>query len=345
MVRITEGESSSSNGQRSVGRDPERLSAMPQHILPEILSRLSTLDAARVSFGSRILMTTWHSLPTLIFDYSQFPATVNKLGRMTYCEAPIKYQWVEFFIQQNVQKLILNGRICGTQNLAYSIFSCRSLVELELCLHELVLSWSETIELPNLKNLKMRFLLLSEMIISRDLFSNMPTLEKLTMFFCNITFFDVLFVSSTRLKEFMMSNCPGMESCSIKFETPSLSKFIYIGCVPRESVLQVPPCASRLVVDGDDSCTWIGSPDELSQTTPQGRVVNRGGYIEDYKGVGVFGVLNDITIENLGGNGIETTLVRRLPARMPHLHTMKIEMNPHLDDVDVDLKIHHILEY
>ncbi|KAK4415490.1 hypothetical protein Salat_2656400 [Sesamum alatum] len=81
--------------------------------------------------------------------------------------------------------------------------------------------------------------------------------------------------------------------------------------------------------------------------TPQGRVDNRGsgGYIENYERVGVFGALNYVIIENFGGNRTEMMLVRRFLVRSPHLYIMKIEMNPHLDDIDVDLKIHHILEY
>ncbi|KAL0346874.1 UNVERIFIED_CONTAM: F-box/LRR-repeat protein [Sesamum calycinum] len=450
MVFI-EGESSSSNRHRRlVVRGTDRLSTLPQHILIEILSHLSTIDAARVSFSSKFWMTTWRLHPNLVFDYSQFPAMVNKahsflrfvdwtiahhhesdvkifelqLGPTTYCEVSIKYQWVEFAIQHNVQKLVLHGRVCGTQNLVDSIFSCRSLVKLELSVDELVFSWPETIQLPNLKKLKLKFLLLPEMITNQDLFSNFPALEKLSMFFCNFAFFNVLSISSSRLMEFMMSACPGMESCSIRLQTPFLSKFIYTSWDPRESVLQVPPCAFSLVVNGDDSCMYRGSPNELSQTivklsrelfgtsyittghwliqylslvpnlprqlafvtynyllmlnvnlwpvarhvktlmllvskcpklsvlsinfvTPQGRIVNRGnwGYEANNDGVGDFGDLNNVTIENFGGNGTEMTLVRHLLARTPHLHIMRIEMNPLLDDVDADLKIHQILEY
>ncbi|KAL0410303.1 UNVERIFIED_CONTAM: hypothetical protein Slati_3620000 [Sesamum latifolium] len=343
---------------------------------------------------------------------------------MTYCEVPIKHQWVEFAIQHNVQKFVLHGRVCGTRNLPNSIFSCRSLVKLELFLHELVLSWPETIQLPNLKKLKLKFLLLSEMITGQDLFSNFPALEKLSMYFCNVAFFNILSISSSRLMEFTMSACLGMESCLIRLQTPSLSKFIYTCWDPRESVLQVPPCAFSLVVDSDDSCMCRGSPNELSRTaikltrelfgtsyittgrwliqylsmvpnlprqlasvrynhllmlnaslwpvarhvktlmllvskcpilsvlsinfvTPQGRIVNRGsgGYIADYDGGGDFVDLNDVTIENFGGNGTEMMLVRHLLARAPHLYIMRIKMNPLLDDIDVDLKIHHILEY
>ncbi|KAL0458893.1 UNVERIFIED_CONTAM: putative F-box/FBD/LRR-repeat protein [Sesamum latifolium] len=432
MVHIIEGESSSSNRhRRPVVRGADRLSTLPQHILTEILSRLSTIEAARVSFGSRIWMTTWRLLPNLVFDYSQFPDVVNKahsflrfvdwtvahhdesdvkifelqLGPTTYCEVLMKYQWVEFAIQHNVQNLVLHGRVCGTQNLADSIFSCRSLVKLELSVNELVFSWPETIQLPNLKKLKLKFLLLPEMITSQDLFSNFPALEKLSMFFCKCS-------------------CLGMESCSIRLQTPSLSKFIYTSWDPRESALQVPPCAFSLVVDGDDSCMFRGSPDELSRTavkltrelfgtsyittgrwliqylsmvpdlprqlasvrynyllmlnvnlwpvarhvktlmllvskcpilsvlsiyfvTPQGRIVNRGSgvYVADYDGAGDFGDLHDVTIENFGGNWTEMMLVRYLLARTPHLYIMRIEINPLLDDVDADLKIHQILEY
>ncbi|KAL0419304.1 UNVERIFIED_CONTAM: F-box/LRR-repeat protein [Sesamum radiatum] len=351
MVQIIEGESSSSNRHcRTIIRGADRLSTLPQHILTEILSRLSTVEAARVSFGSRIWMTTWHLLPNLVFDYSQFPNVVNKahsfvrfvdwtvahhdesdvkifelqLGPTTYCEASIKYQWVEFAIRHNVQKLVLHGRVCGTQNLANSIFSCRSLVKLELSVNELVFSWPETIQLPNLKKLKLKFLLLPQMISNQDLFSNFPALEKFSMFFCNIAFFDVLSISSSRLTKFTMSACPGMESCSIRLQTPSLAKFIYTSWDPRESVLQVPPCGFSLVVDGDDSCMCRGSPDELSRTVvkltrelfgtsyitkgrwliqmSQGGVVNRGsgGYVTDYDSVGDFGDLNDVTIKNFG---------------------------------------------
>ncbi|KAL0370852.1 UNVERIFIED_CONTAM: hypothetical protein Sangu_0403300 [Sesamum angustifolium] len=219
-----------------------------------------------------------------------------------------------------------------------------------------------------------------------------------------------------------------MESCSIRLQTPSLSKFIYTSWDPRESVLQVPLCAFSLVVDGDDSCLCRGSPGELSRiavkltrelfgtsyittgrwliqlftvylsmvpdlprqltsvkynyllmlnislwpvashvktlmllvskcpilsvlsinfVTPQGRIVNPGGggYVACDDGVGDFGDLNDVVIENFGGNEIEMTLVRHLLARTPHLDIMKIEMNPLLDDVDADLKIHQILDY
>ncbi|KAK4415489.1 F-box/LRR-repeat protein [Sesamum alatum] len=228
MVRIIEGESSSSNRRRRrrpVDGGADRVSTMPQHILIEILSWLSMLDGARVSFGSRIWMTTWRSLSNLIFDFSQFPAKVNKahsflrlvnwtiahhddpnvkilelrLRPMSYCKVLINYQWVEFAIQHNVQKLVLHGRICGTQNLAYSIFLCRSLVKLELALNERVLSLPETIELPNLRKLKLKFLLLSEMIPSQDLFAKFPALEKLSMFFCNVTSFSIFSISSSRL--------------------------------------------------------------------------------------------------------------------------------------------------
>ncbi|KAL0285126.1 UNVERIFIED_CONTAM: F-box/LRR-repeat protein [Sesamum radiatum] len=205
-------------------RDADRLSTLPQHILIEILSRLSTIEAAKVSFGSRIWMTTWRLLPNLIFDYSQFPDVVNKahsflrfidwtvshhdesdvkifelqLGPTTYCEVLMKYQRVEFAIQHNVQKLVLHGRVCGTQNLADSIFSCRSLVKLELYVNDLVFFWPETIHLPNLKKLKLKFLLLPEMITNQDLFSNFAALEKLSMFFCSVAYFDVLSISSSR---------------------------------------------------------------------------------------------------------------------------------------------------
>ncbi|KAL2235505.1 UNVERIFIED_CONTAM: F-box/FBD/LRR-repeat protein [Sesamum indicum] len=259
MVRIIEGESSSSNRRRRpVVRGTDRLSALPQHILTEILSRLSTIEAH--SFLRFVDWTVAHH------DESDVKIFELQLGPTTYCEVSIKYQWVEFAIQHNVQKLVLHGRVCGTQNLADSIFSCRSLVKLELSVHEIVLSWPETIQLPNLKKLKLKFLLLPEMITSQDLFSNFPALEKLSMFFCNVASLNVFSISSSRLTEFTMSACLGMESCSIRLQTPSLSKFIYTSWDPRESVLHVPPCAFSLVVDGDDSLMCRGSPDELSQT-------------------------------------------------------------------------------
>ncbi|KAK4396677.1 F-box/FBD/LRR-repeat protein [Sesamum angolense] len=232
MVIIEDESSSSNRHRRLVVRGTDRLSTLPQHMLTEILSHLSTIDAARVSFSSKIWMTTWRLLPNLVFDYSQFPAMVNKahsflrfidwtiahhdesdvkifelqLGPTTYCEVSIKYQWVEFAIQHNVQKLVLHGRVCGTQNLVDSIFSCRSLVKLELFVDELVFSWPETIQLPNLKKLKLKFLLLPEIITNQDLFSNFPALEKLSMFFCNFAFFNVLSISSSRLTEFMIGS-------------------------------------------------------------------------------------------------------------------------------------------
>ncbi|KAL0285125.1 UNVERIFIED_CONTAM: F-box/FBD/LRR-repeat protein, partial [Sesamum radiatum] len=254
MVHIIEGESSSSNRHHHpVVRDADKLSTVPQHILTEILARLSTIEAARVSFGSRIWMTTWHLLPNLVFDYNQFPDVVNKahsflrfvdwtiahhdesdvkifelqLGPTTYCEVLMKYQWVEFAIQHNVQKLVLHGRVCGTQNLADSIFSCQSLVKLELSVNELFFSWPETIQLPNLKKLKLKFLLLPEMITSQDMFSNFPELEKLWMFFCSIAYFDVLSISSSRLMEFTIGSPDELSRIVVKL-TRELSGTCYI---------------------------------------------------------------------------------------------------------------------
>ncbi|KAL2235499.1 UNVERIFIED_CONTAM: hypothetical protein Sindi_1282100, partial [Sesamum indicum] len=79
---------------------------------------------------------------------------------------------------------------------------------------------------------------------------------------------------------------------------------------------------------------------------PQGRIINRGmGDVQQIMVWEILVALNDVRIENFGGNVTEMALVRHLLARTPHLHIMRIEMNPLLDDIDADLKIHQILEY
>lgn len=153
----------------------------------------------------------------------------------------IKNDWIVFAVRHNVKKLVLYGSIDEVQNLPDCLFACKSLVKLELALVDDVLVWPRKFELPNLRKLSLKFLVLSELGLRQDLYPSLPALEKLSIFFCNIDSFKVLCVSAARLKTFIMCSCPGMDGCSISIQAPNLMQFIDTGGVRRCYDFDIPP--------------------------------------------------------------------------------------------------------
>lgn len=62
-----------------------------------------------------------------------------------------------FALEHNVQHLVLFGKV-GNGTMQYSLFSCQSIVKLELAIEGYVVTWPETCTLPNLRKLKLKFL-------------------------------------------------------------------------------------------------------------------------------------------------------------------------------------------
>ncbi|KAL2503243.1 F-box/LRR-repeat protein 13 [Forsythia ovata] len=283
----------SSSNLHPVTESADRLSRLPLEIQRHILTFLPTIDATRTSVLSRSWRTTCHSLPKLVFDYNAFPvmesrqdAFVNFINQMLarhdesdvhvfeFClspshqyHVPIKNDWIVFAILHNVQKLVLYGSINELQKLPDCLFVCKSLVKLELALVNEILVWPENFELPNLRKLSLKFLKLSEQGLRQDLFSSLPALEKLSIFFCNVNSFKVLSVSAARLKTFIMCNCPGMDGCSISIQASYLTNFIYAGGVRRCYDFNIPPHTSKFVANAEVPYVMnIRSIEEFSQS-------------------------------------------------------------------------------
>ncbi|EYU26502.1 hypothetical protein MIMGU_mgv1a019139mg, partial [Erythranthe guttata] len=212
--------SSSSSKELLVIGDADRLSRLPQEIQSDILCLLPITDAAKVGLLSKTWRSTWLSLPKLAFDYRTFPEMEKKvkfidqtLARHSKSSVKtfelhlvplIKIAWMKFATRHNVEKLVLYGEIKKNKYLPDCIFTCRSLVKLDLALHGHVLTFPETVSLPNLRKLKLKHLVLYEPELSQDPFSIFPALEKLSIFHCTIHYTEILSVSSLRLIHFTM---------------------------------------------------------------------------------------------------------------------------------------------
>lgn len=230
--------------------DADKVSRLPQEIKFKILSFLSIVDAARIGLSSTTWRAIFCSLSKLAFDYYQFLEIENNLDsfvnfidqtfshldqssvqvvelhllRLAY-GIPIKKEWITFATQHNTEKLVLYGTI---EKLPDCLFLCKSLVKLELAVRNLLLTFPGTFSLPKLQKLKLKLLVLSESALGQDVFSTFPALEKLSIIFCSIQHYKIFSLSSSKLTDFTMCSCAGMESCSFRLQAPFLSKFIYI---------------------------------------------------------------------------------------------------------------------
>ncbi|KAL7157337.1 hypothetical protein ABFS83_02G071300 [Erythranthe nasuta] len=268
--------SSSSSKELLVIGDADRLSRLPQEIQSDILCLLPITDAAKVGLLSRTWRSTWLSLPKLAFHYRTFPEMEKKVkfidqtlarhskSSVTTFELHlvplIKIAWMKFATRHNVEKLVLYGEIKKNKYLPDCIFTCRSLVKLDLALHGHVLTFPETVSLPNLRKLKLKHLVLYEPELSQDPFSIFPAIEKLSIFHCTIHYTEFMSVSSSRLIHFTMGSCIRNQSCSVRLRAPSLSKFIYISDDLETPVeLEIPPHAFQLVINSENAYTRINS--------------------------------------------------------------------------------------
>ncbi|KAL7145396.1 hypothetical protein ABFS83_07G080500 [Erythranthe nasuta] len=263
--------SSSSSKKLLVIGDADRLSRLPQEIQSDILCLLPITDAAKVGLLSRTWRSTWLSLPKLAFDYRTFPEMENKVKFIDqtlvrhsqstvktfelHLVSLIKTAWIKFATRNN------------NKYLPDCIFSCRSLVKLDLALNGHILTFPETVSLPNLRKLKLKHLVLYEPELSQDPFSIFPALEKLSSFHCTIHYTEFLSVSSSRLIHFTMDSCIRNQSCSVRLRAPSLSKFIYISDDLEPPVeLEIPPHAFQLVINSENAYTRSNSTYDVGRS-------------------------------------------------------------------------------
>lgn len=279
--------SGSSSSKRLLVKDVDRLSTLAREIRSQILSLLpSTIDAARVGLLSKSLRSAFRSVSRLSFDYSQFPETENKplsfvdfvdetiarhdnsdvttlelwLWPVFNCKVPIKLQWVSFAVIHSVQKLVLYGKIRENE-LPNNLFTSHTLVKLELAIEDLVFT-SENFALPNLRKLKLKFLMLAGQTWDTDLFPNFPSLRKVSMFYCYLETRRNICISSENLEEFIMC-CPGIYNCVLKIQSPCLSNFIFINDDGENSILDVHSRGLQFVISGQEGFVVSGSINEL----------------------------------------------------------------------------------
>ncbi|XP_051150326.1 uncharacterized protein LOC127264823 [Andrographis paniculata] len=264
-------------------------------LLPEmqrnIMSLLPTTDAAKVGLMSKSLRQAWLSVPILIFDYSSetqrmkdcYEEFINntlarhddshvkifeiRLWPIQRCRIPIRNEWIGFAAGHHSRTLVLYGIMTKDEirMLPKSIFSCEHLVNLEVAVMDLVLTWPDKSKLPNLRKLNVKFADIPASFMDQ-LSSTFPALIKLSMIFCNIIFTGVISVSSTGLTELIMCDCLEMDKCSVVLQNvPNLAAFTYIHSNSERKELVVPSTAVQLVINGNNSYVHAQTLNDLSR--------------------------------------------------------------------------------
>ncbi|XAR53717.1 hypothetical protein NMG60_11022371 [Bertholletia excelsa] len=164
-------------------------------------------DAGRTSILSRNWSRICDSLPNLIFDFSCFPGSENKLDRFVAFidqmvarhdessiktfkikswvedESPSRFKnaWITFSVQRNVENLSLMLHIAEPLMLPSCLFNSKSLKNLDLTLYHHILKVPTPSNLPNLKELSLTGVALVDDDSLQILFSSCPALETLSI--------------------------------------------------------------------------------------------------------------------------------------------------------------------
>ncbi|KAH7849726.1 hypothetical protein Vadar_022172 [Vaccinium darrowii] len=173
------------------------------------------------------------------------------------CDFDIKNEWVTIAVQHNVEKLALHGLV-EDQQLPGCLFKCSSLITMNLVTENLLLKWPMDSAMPNLKNLKIDSVILSEENFILDLSSSCPALESLSLTLCNVMTVKVLSISSGRLKCLFIAGCQGITECFVKLDTPRLEHFFYMDFVARDYSFTNMSSLSL-------GCVWLGDGHQMQQ--------------------------------------------------------------------------------
>ncbi|CAA7019428.1 unnamed protein product [Microthlaspi erraticum] len=222
----------SRQSQRS--KEEDRISELPDPLICEILSHLSTKDLVKTSVLSTRWRTLWLWVPYATLDSSEFPCldAFVKLGDRFFDPVRVSClhelnlnvidmnnkggdggasyyhkSWIDAAVKRKVQHVYaqLQGGNLDFYELPTSLFNCKTLVSLRLCLVKVTLDHVGFVSLPCLKSIELKCFNTNEASFER-LVSCCPVLEKLNISNClNIRDVKVFRVLSTSLEILVVS--------------------------------------------------------------------------------------------------------------------------------------------
>ncbi|CAA7019427.1 unnamed protein product [Microthlaspi erraticum] len=209
-------------------KEEDRISELPDPLICQVLSHLSTKDLVKTSVLSTRWRTLWLWVPREYLDSREFPcldvfvkfgdrffdsdraSCIDKLNLTIVVHegrddgaSYFHKSWIDAAVTRKVQHVHVQlhvGNYWDYLEMPTSLFNCKTLVSLKLRTVKLALDHVGFVSLPCLKTMQLKYFNINEASFER-LVSCCPVLEKLTISKCvNILDVKVFRVLSTSLK-------------------------------------------------------------------------------------------------------------------------------------------------
>ncbi|AAC24067.1 Contains similarity to heat shock transcription factor homolog gb/2244754 from A. thaliana chromosome 4 contig gb/Z97335 [Arabidopsis thaliana] len=232
---------------KSIGSGIDRLSALPEHLLCRILSELSTKDSVRTSVLSKHWRNLWLHVPVLELETSDFPDNLvfrEFIDRFVGFDKEIDLKSFDIFYDVNVLWYddflwmiddVVKRRVCDlmvTNNpyvvneklvkMPISLYSCATLVNLNLSFVAMNNLPSESVCLPRVKTLYLHGVKLDGDSILGTLVSSCSVLEDLTVVTHPGDYEKVVCFRSQSVKSFTIESQCEYKDPNVEIDCPRL---------------------------------------------------------------------------------------------------------------------------
>ncbi|KAI5659351.1 hypothetical protein M9H77_28144 [Catharanthus roseus] len=179
-------------------------------------------------------LSKWRSLDMISFELYIFSWDDGKIL--------IPREWISFALNLNVKKILLEGDILDSDNIPDCIFRSKSLVVLELVMSKSLLKKMESIFLQNLRELRLRDLMIDGDAIE-ILVPSCSSLEYMLIICCDFLS-QHLTIPASGLQKLIICQCGSFGYNSLKLQSPMLSELALGGNIIEEYELMSLPCFS-----------------------------------------------------------------------------------------------------
>lgn len=285
--------------------DHDRISALPDALLGEILSHLPTKYAVASSILSKRWRYLFSSIPNIDIDDSLLVNPHNssssssspiistnfinfvfkvlllrndphihtfRLKCAALYDNSIITAWICAVIWRNIKELDIHVSMNEFGTLPVEILTCKTLETLKLR-RDFVLNVPCSVNLPNLKLLRLDLIKLTDDESVRTLFSGCPVLEDLGIFKCTLDNIRVLDISVALLKKFTLNYCQG--DYEIVFDTPILEKLEFHDYGARRHLVKGMDCLVRADIN-------FGRSAEQMEDEEEENIVLYGQYVSEF---------------------------------------------------------------
>ncbi|KAI3957578.1 hypothetical protein MKW92_027742, partial [Papaver armeniacum] len=247
------------------------ISSLPDSLVHHILSFLDIKRVAQTSVLSKRWSYIWTTFPILDFyepvvGYDPTDSKTNKFidfvdGTLRCRQANIERfricwskhlnedrvnSWITSAVSHRVQQVSLNLTQDEPLTVTQSLFTCESLISLELHMYCNV-CFPNYISLPKLKRLVLEGVEFSDENWNENHFPNSPGLEEIIIEHCSWLDMSYFCISASTLKLFYIANWDdkwlprgeddGLGDCTLKVDAPNLETFHYNGSIAKEYVM------------------------------------------------------------------------------------------------------------